>query len=87
MRNYIIILGGLNTHNQKVSDQCLEVNLETNGAIVHKKMPEPRFCHAAIQVRETIYVTGGIAAMMHPMGMRSVPMGSTSCFKYCLRTA
>ena len=25
--------------------------------------------------------------MMHPMGMRSVAMGSTSCFQYCLRTA
>ena len=50
-------------------------------------MPEPRFCHAAIHVRETIYVTGGIADMMHPMGMRSVAMGSTSCFQYCLRTA
>ena len=50
-------------------------------------MPEPRYAHAAIMVKENIYVTGGIADMMHPMGMRSVPMGNTACFKYNLRTA
>ena len=38
-------------------------------------------------VKETIYVTGGISDMMHPMGMRSVPMGLSTCFKYNLRTA
>ena len=50
-------------------------------------MPEPRYAHAALMLKENIYVTGGIKEMMHPMGMRCVPMGSTSCFKYDLRTA
>jgi len=87
MRNYFYVTGGLNYNNHKVSDQCLEINLDTKGAITRTKMPEPRFGHAAIMVKETMYVTGGIADMMHPMGMRSVPMGSSSCFKYNLRTA
>ena len=50
-------------------------------------MPEPRYAHSAIMIKETIYVTGGIAEMMHPMGMRVVPIGTTRCFKYNLRTA
>ena len=50
-------------------------------------MPEPRYAHAAIMVKENIYVTGGISEMMHPMGMRLVPMGSSRCFKYNLVTA
>ena len=50
-------------------------------------MPEPRYAHAAIMIKEEIYVTGGIPDMMHPMGMRSVPMGNNACFKYNLRTA
>ena len=87
MRNYIYVTGGLHLANHKVSDQCLEINLETNGAITRSKMPEPRYAHAAIMIKETIYVTGGIADMMHPMGMRSVPMGSNACFKYNVRTA
>ena len=47
-------------------------------------MPEPRYAHAAVIVKDNIYVTGGIEEMMHPMGMRCVPMGSKSCFKYNL---
>ena len=87
MRNYVYITGGLNLNNHKVSDQCLEINMETRGAIVRNKIPEPRYAHGAIMIKENMYVTGGIADMMHPMGMRSVPMGSTACFKYNLRTA
>ena len=87
MRDYIFITGGLNINNYKVSDQCLEININTKGAIRRANMPEARFGHAAIMVKETMYVTGGIPDMMHPMGMRSIPLGSPICFKYNLRTA
>ena len=68
-------------------NSCIEVNLDTNGIIKRKNMPEPRYCHAAIMLKETIYITGGISDMMHPIGMRSVPIGSNDCFKFNLFTA
>ena len=75
-RDYCYILGGLRISDNKVSFQNLEVNLKTNSALVRARMPEPRYAHAAIMVKESIYVTGGISEMMHSMGMRLVPMGS-----------
>ena len=86
-REYCYILGGLRISDNKVSFQNLEVNLKTKSALVRDQMPEPRYAHAAIMVKENIYVTGGISEMMHPMGMRLVPMGSSRCFKYNLVTA
>ena len=51
-RNYTYITGGLNNTSHQVSDQCLEINLKTGGAIPRTKLPEPRFGHAAIMVKE-----------------------------------
>lgn len=39
-------------------------------------MPEPRYGHSVVNVNDALYVIGGISDMMHPMGMRSVPIGS-----------
>ena len=49
-------------------------------------MPEPRFGHAAIIVKDELYVTGGISDMMWEMGMRNVPLGSSKCFKFNLNS-
>ena len=85
-RNFLYITGGLSGITNRVFDQCLEVNLDSRSVITRNKMPEPRFAHAAIILNETLYVTGGIPDMMHSMGMRSVPIGSETCFKYNLLT-
>ena len=86
-RDYCYILGGIRISDNKVSAQNLEVNLKNQKAIVRAQMPEPKYCHGAIMVKDSIYVTGGIEEMMHPMGMRCVPIGSKSCFRYNTMTA
>lgn len=55
----------------------MEMNLLTNGSTVQAEMPSPRYAHAAVCLKEDIYVTGGISnLMMHPMKLRQVPLGS-----------
>ena len=81
-RDYCWIIGGLRISDNKVSSMNLEVNLKTQKAFVRPFMPEPRYAHAAVMVKQWIYVTGGIEEMMHRMGMRCVPIGSKTCFKY-----
>lgn len=43
----------------------------------------PRYAHAALCLKEDIFVTGGISnLMMHPMRLRQVPIGSRKCFRF-----
>ena len=45
-------------------------------------MPDPRYGHAQVLVKDSLIVTGGINDLMHEIGMRSVPLGKDDSFKY-----
>jgi len=81
IKGYMLVTGGLNEETNEISNQCLELNEEMY-ATRRSPMPEPRYGHAQVIVKDKLYVTGGISDMMHEMGMRSIPLGKHDCFKY-----
>ena len=78
------MVGGLKQSENKVTKQFLKMNESMKKVTQLPDLLEPRFAHAAIQIKNAIYVTGGISKMDHPLGLRLVPMGERDCFKYDL---
>ena len=79
----MIITGGLDDKNKRISDQCIEVSRNMY-AKKRCSMPEPRYAHAQVIVKQSLYVTGGINDLMHEMGMRNIPIGKSECYRYNL---
>jgi len=86
-RDWVFVTGGMEEKSKKIADVVLEVHLKTKRAFYRPPMPDPRYGHAQVVVKDSLIITGGINDLMHEMGIRSVPFGKNDCFKYNVNQA
>ena len=60
----MFISGGCNFEDRSVSKQLIEVNLSSKVVFKQKKLPVPKFAHAACFVCDKIVIASGISDMM-----------------------